>query len=148
MKKRWRHLRVKKSAAITMSRRKHGIFRWLNVLSVRYGVQFAEVLTDNGSEFGSGKQSQNKMTHPFERMLYEMGIKHRYTRPHRPQTNGKIERFWRTLEDEFIEGSVFDNLEAFREELLCYLIYYNEHRPHQSLGGKTPQEFIQNLSTK
>jgi len=125
-----------------------GVLRCLNVLSVRYGIQFSEILTDNGSEFGSGKQADNKMTHPFERMLYEMGIKHRYTRPHRPQTNGKIERFWRTLEDEFIEGSLFKNLEEIKEELLRYLIYYNEHRPHQSIDGKTPVEFMENLSAK
>jgi hypothetical protein len=50
------------------------------------------MLSDNGSEFGSGKKANNKDTNPFEKLLTEMGIKHRYTRPYRPQTNGKIER--------------------------------------------------------
>ena len=64
-----------------------------NLLHQRYQLQFAEVLTDNGSEFAAPR---TKDTHPFERMLLELGIKHRYTRPYRPQTNGKVERFWRT----------------------------------------------------
>ena len=67
-------------------------------------------------------------------MLLELGIKHRYTRPYRPQTNGKVERFWRTLDDDVIEGATFDNLDHFANELFEYLIYYNNHRPHQALG--------------
>jgi transposase InsO family protein len=74
-------------------------------------------------------------------MLLELGIKHRYTRPYRPQTNGKIERFWRTLDDDVIDGATFDNLDYFANEHFKYLIYYNNHRPHQALGGKTPKDF-------
>ncbi len=48
------------------------------------------MLSDNGAEFSSKK---NLMGHPFERMLQELGIRHRYTRPYRPQTNGKVEPF-------------------------------------------------------
>ena len=58
-----------------------------NLLHQRYQLQFAEVLTDNGSEFAAPTQPA---THPFERMLRELGIKHRYTRPYRPQTNGFV----------------------------------------------------------
>ena len=58
-----------------------------NLLHQRYQLQFAEVLTDNGSEFAAPTQPA---THPFERMLLELGIKHRYTRPYRPQTNGFV----------------------------------------------------------
>ena len=46
----------------------------------------------------------NREEHPFEAMLLELGIKHRYTRPYRPQTNGKIERFWRTIDDDAHRG--------------------------------------------
>ena len=67
----------------------------INTLNVRYGVQFAEMLSDNGAEFAARANPDN---HPFEVMLLELGIRHRYTRPYRPQTNGKVERFWRTLE--------------------------------------------------
>ena len=67
-----------------------------------------------------------------------MGIRHRYTRPYRPQTNGKVERFWRSLNEDLIEGTTFETLEEFKKELEEYLIYYNELRPHQALNQKTP----------
>jgi transposase InsO family protein len=73
-----------------------------------------------------------------------LGITHRYTRPYRPQTNGKAERFWRTLEEDLLFETAFDSPEQLKEELLQYLIYYNQHRPHQALNGKTPAEVNQN----
>src|ERR1700722_17693023 len=53
--------------------------------------------------------------------------------------NGKIERFWRSLEDDLIDGATFDNLDHFANELFQYLIYYNELRPDQALAGLTPK---------
>jgi transposase InsO family protein len=58
----------------------------INTLHARYRVQFAEILTDNGAEF-CGQATPDE--HPFEAMLIELGIKHRYTRPYRPQTMAK-----------------------------------------------------------
>jgi len=118
--------------------------RLLNWIKLRYQIEFLEVLTDNGAEFGQGRLSGNKERHPFERMLKELGMKHRYTRPYRPQTNGKVERFWRTLQEDLIEDTVFDSLDHFKQELKQYILYYNEVRGHQSLGGKTPEEFMKN----
>ena len=92
--------------------------KMINTLNVTYGLVFAEILSDNGAEFAS---RNNPQEHPFEAMLLELGIKHRYTRPYRPQTNGKIERFWRTLDDDVIEGATFDNLDHFANELFEYL---------------------------
>lgn len=112
--------------------------KMINTLNVSYGVQFAEILSDNGAEFAS---RANPDEHPFEAMLRELGIVHRYTRPYRPQTNGKIERFWRTLDDDVIDGATFDNLDHFANELFEYMVYYNNFRPHQALGGKTPKDF-------
>ncbi len=120
--------------------------RCFNYLSSQYGIQFAEVLTDNGPEFGV-KESKQKPKHAFERMLLEMGIKHRYTRPYRPQTNGKVERFWRTLNEDLIDGTYFTSEKHFADELSAYLIYYNEARAHQGIDGKTPASMLQNLST-
>lgn len=60
--------------------------------------------------------------------LVEMDIKHRYTIPYRPQTNGKIERFWRMLKDYPINETDFDALEELKEELIQYAHYYNEVR--------------------
>ena len=121
------------------------VLKSLNLLKSRYDIQFSEILTDNGSEFGSGKDKKNKDTHPFEVMLNEMGIKHRYTRPYRPQTNGKVERFWRTLNDDLIEDVVFDSLEHLKDELQQYMLYYNELRPHQGIDGTTPAEKRKNV---
>lgn len=64
----------------------------LNILTDRYDIRFEEMLSDNGAEFGP-RTSKLKEHHPFERLLTELDIKHRYTRPYRPQTNGKVERF-------------------------------------------------------
>ncbi|MCK5296800.1 MAG: transposase, partial [Alphaproteobacteria bacterium] len=91
-----------------------------------------------------GRHAKNKQTNPFERMLLELGIKHRYTRPYRPQTNGKIERFWRTLNEDLIEDTTFDSLEHLRDELQQYLLYFNELRPHQGIGSKIPADFNKN----
>ena len=107
---------------------------------------FAEILSDNGSEFG-GRNIKVKEGHPFERMLMELDIKHRYTRPYRPQTNGKVERFWRTIEDDLLSETCFDSLEHLQEELLQYIWYYNYERPHQALNGLTPKKILENLST-
>ncbi len=112
--------------------------KMINTLNVHYGLVFAEILSDNGAEF-CGRT--NPQEHPFEAMLIELGIVHRYTRPYRPQTNGKVERFWRTLDEDVIEGATFDNLDHFANELFEYLVYYNNHRPHQALAGLTPKAF-------
>lgn len=114
--------------------------KMINTLNVHYGVQFAEIMSDNGAEFAS---RTNRSEHPFEAMLIELGIVHRYTRPYRPQTNGKIERFWRTLDDDVIDGATFDHLDHFANELFEYLVYYNNLRPHQALAGKTPKAFAE-----
>lgn len=120
--------------------------RCFQMIQKQYNIQFKEVLTDNGSEFGQGKNKNNERTNPFKRMVKEMGLKQRFIRPYRPQTNGKIERFWRTIEEDIIEGTTFENLEEFEKDLFEYMIYYNEYRPHQGLGGVIPQEFNKHLN--
>jgi transposase InsO family protein len=103
----------------------------------QHNIEFQELLSDNGKEFG-GKNLKEKRDNPFERMLIEMGVKHRYTRPYRPQTNGKVERFWKTIESELLEDTVFDSIEHLETELAEYLYYYNYQRIHQGIGGLTP----------
>lgn len=114
--------------------------RCINQICDRYNIKFAEFLTDNGPEFGP-RDSKKKANHPFERLCIEMGIKHRHTRPYRPQTNGKVERFWRTLNEDLIEGTYFESLEHLEDELMKYMLYYNHQRPHQGIDGKTPVQF-------
>ncbi len=106
----------------------------------RYSITFDEVLTDNGSEFCSSEK--NLKNHPFERLLLHFAIKHIKTRPYRPQTNGKIERFWRTFHDEVIEGAVYNTLDELKDAVLGYNFFYNEHRPHQGLDGKIPSSML------
>ena len=83
------------------------------------------------------------MTNPVKRLFYEMGIKHRRIKPYRPQTNGKIERFWRTFEEDFAQETVFETRQELDDELFKYMIYYNEYRPHQGLNGKKPVKCLE-----
>lgn len=115
--------------------------RCMQMLKQEFGILFEEMIADNGPEFGPST-SRNKTNHPFERMLMETGIRRRYTRPYRPQTNGKVERFWRTLKEDLIEDTDFDSLEELQEELLKYIVYYNYQRPHQGINAKKPIEMI------
>lgn len=115
--------------------------RCISALRNQYQIEFEEIIADNGPEFGTA-QSLQKQNHPFERMLIEVGIKRRYTRPYRPQTNGKVERFWRTLQEDLIHETDFDSLEELKDELSQYLYYYNHERPHQGIAGKKPVEMI------
>ena len=73
-------------------------YKWFNL----HGIKPEEVMTDNGSEFTSYTSQKAKDTHFFETMLKIFDVKHYYTRPYRPQTNGKIERFWKMLNHECI----------------------------------------------
>ena len=70
------------------------------------------MLTDNGAEAASRR---NAAGHPVERLLAELGIKHRYTRPCRPQTNG--EAGGRTLNEELLKGTTFETADELKEEL-------------------------------
>lgn len=117
--------------------------RCFNIIADRYDIRFAEVLTDNGSEMGR-RHSKKKSEHPMERLFMELEIKHRYTRPYRPQTNGKVERFWRTIEDDLLRETTFDSKDHLEQELMEYMLYYNEHRPHQGINGDTPKQFNEN----
>jgi len=109
----------------------------MQALKREFGIQFQEIIADNGPAV-----SQNKKNHPFERMLMETGIKRRYMQPYRPQTNGKVERFWRTLKEDLIEDADFDSFQELEDELLKYLVYYNWERPHQGINGKKPIDMV------
>jgi transposase InsO family protein len=105
------------------------------------------VLSDNGREF-CGRPDQ----HPYELFLQLEEIEHRTTRVKRPQSNGIVERFHRTLLDEHfrVEGrrTWFETIAEMQAVLDEYLVAYNTRRPHQGRGmnGRTPiQAFIEGL---
>ena len=97
----------------------------INFLHAEYGLRFEALFTDNGPEMASPRKTDD---HPMERMLKELGIKHCYTRPYRPQTNVKVERFCRNLNEDLLEGTTFESVEELQDELQQYLIYYNTAR--------------------
>jgi transposase InsO family protein len=94
-----------------------------------------EILTDNGSQYVTwrGKSA-------FTRELEKRGIRQIVARPHRPQTLGKIERFWGTLWRECIEAAVFLDLEDARRRIGHFIDYYNFQRPHQGIDGLVPAD--------
>jgi transposase InsO family protein len=95
------------------------------------------VLTDNGSCYRSGD---------FTRALGE--AKHRRTRPYRPQTNGKVERFNRTLAAEWAYAQAYPSDEARAATYGHWIHYYNHHRPHTGIGGAVPADRVHNLTGK
>lgn len=111
----------------------------LSVFNKCYDINFLSIMTDNGSEFGSkATKQETKDKHPFEALLIEHNIKHIYTRPYRPQTNGKVERYWRSIEDELLREQVYKTKDNLLEEIFEYCIYYNHVRRHQGINNITP----------
>jgi len=112
-----------------------------------HGINPEEVMTDNGVEFTSFTSQKARDTHFFETMLKVFNVRHIRTRPYRPQTNGKIERFWKILYNECIlcqrTTLTKDDLIA---ELNGFLYRYNYQRRHGALNYQTPLEKLQNIA--
>jgi len=94
-----------------------------------------EILTDNGPQYITWRGKSR-----FTRHLETRGIKQIVARPKRPQTLGKIERFWGTLWRELLEGSVFVDLTDARTRLGHFIDYYNFQRPHRGINGLVPAD--------
>jgi len=99
-----------------------------------YGVP-EEILTDNGSQYVTwrGKSA-------FSKELEKRGVKQIVAAPRRPQTLGKIERFWGTLWRECIESAVFIDLGDARQRIGLFIDHYNFQRPHQGIDGLAPAD--------
>jgi transposase InsO family protein len=95
------------------------------------GIRVRRILTDNGKCY---------LSHAVAAVLDRFGVRHRRTRPYRPQTNGKAERFIRTLIHEWAYGQSYKT-SAFRAVALSpYLHFYNTERRHTALGFTTPAQ--------
>ena len=98
------------------------------------------VMTDHGSQYYANKGSILQANTPFRIALDALGIKHYVARVNRPQTNGKVERFFLTYKTEYAIGT-FSNIGEF-------ISHYNKNRLHMSLNYKTPKEVWDELTKR
>lgn len=102
-----------------------------------YQYHIHTVQTDNGSEF----------LKDFDAYLTKIGVNHVFTYPRSPKINGVVERFNRTVQEEFIRQSTDFGVDKlrFEHQLSRYLSWYNQKRPHSSLGYISPVEFMNQI---
>ncbi|HVO29124.1 MAG TPA: IS481 family transposase [bacterium] len=94
-----------------------------------------EILTDQGRQYTAWRGETD-----FEEELRRNGIRHVKSRPHHPQTCGKIERFWKTMWDEFLSRTVFADFADCQRRVTLFVKAYNFQRPHQALEGLVPAD--------
>lgn len=107
----------------------------------RYGAP-EEVLTDNGKVF-TNRFGLTPSEVLFDRICRDNGIVHRLTAPFSPTTTGKIERFHRTLREDFLTPKVFPSLDVAQRALDTWINDYNTDRPHAGADGEPPVERFQ-----
>jgi transposase InsO family protein len=131
------HSRLAYSELLADERKDTAAEFWLraNTWFTDCGITVRKVLTDNGSYYRSNT---------FADALGD--IEHRRTRPYRPQTNGKVERFHRTLADEWAYARLYTSDAERCDEFPKWLHIYNHHRGHTALGGQPPASRVPNLS--
>jgi transposase InsO family protein len=100
------------------------------------GITVERVLSDNGNGYRS---------FAWRDACAELGIQRRYTRPRRPQTNGKAEALVKTLLREWAYRFAYPTSAHRARALPGYIRWYNHHRPHSSLGGRTPISRVSQL---
>ena len=113
-----------------------GVLRRATAWFADRGVIVERVLSDNGSAYRS---------HQWRQACTELGITPKRTRPYRPQTNGKIERFHRTLADGWAYARFYTSEDERRAALPAWLHFYNHHRAHSAIGGRPPVTRLTNL---
>ena len=101
------------------------------------GMSVQRVLTDNGSPYRSTV---------FNALLEQAGVKHKFTRPYRPQTNGKVERFNRILAEEWAYARPYASEAERVAAYPDFLHHYNHHRGHTALQGASPADRVPNLA--
>lgn len=115
---------------------------FLEKLSAVSPTPLTHLQTDNGSEFAK----------EFDQACHTLAIEHFYTYPHTPKMNAHIERFNRTLSEEFLvyhRALMRDDLRVFNTRLTDYMLWYNTGRPHSVLGYRSPlRYYVSTLSTE
>jgi transposase InsO family protein len=101
-----------------------------------YGITVERVMTDNGSAYRSHLHAQ---------LCRQLGLRHLRTRPYRPRTNGKAERFIQTLLREWAYAQLFQTSQQRTAALERWLLHYNFTRTHGALGHKPPGSRLTNL---
>lgn len=114
-----------------------GFWRRAAAFFTEHGITVTAVMTDNGSCYRS---------RDFAAALGP--IQHRWTRPYRPQANGKVERFNRTLAAEWAYAATYRSETARTATYADWLHSYNHHRPHTGIGGLVPAARVHNLTRK
>jgi transposase InsO family protein len=102
-----------------------------------FGVRVERLMTDNAPAYRATIHAL---------ACKALGIKHIRTRPYRPRTNGKAERFVRTLLGGWAYGAIYRNSDERRRALAGWLDFYNRRRPHRSLSGQAPIERLHALN--
>lgn len=103
------------------------------------GITVERVMSDNGSCYRS---------HVHARACRELGLRHLFTQPYRPRTNGKAERFIQTLQNRWAYGAIYANSAERAAALPGWLTHYNFTRRHGSLGHKTPAARLAELEQR
>jgi len=99
-----------------------------------YGVP-KEILTDRGRQYTNWRGTTR-----FERELQKDRVRHIKSQAHHPMTLGKIERFWKTIYEEYLVRAQFGSFEEARERIRQWVQHYNHKRPHQGIGGLCPAD--------
>lgn len=99
-----------------------------------HGVTIERVMTDNGPGYKSKR---------FNRLCRQLGIRHIYTKPYTPRTNGKAERFIRTLKEQWAYGATYQTSAHRTRALEPWTNHYNRHRPHAGIGMQTPMSRLE-----
>ena len=102
----------------------------------RLGIRIDRVLTDNGTAYKA----------QFDAAVNQLGARHKRTRRYRPQTNGKAERFIKTLLAEWAYGRPYRTNEERASALPVFVDFYNRRRPHTAIGGRSPLDVVNNVS--
>ena len=112
-----------------------GFFKRAQKFFADADIEVKAVMTDNGACYVSNH---------FAAALGD--VQHRRTRPYRPQTNGKVERFNRTLSAEWAYAQTYRSDTARADTYQAWIHHYNHHRPHTGIEGLTPAQRVHNLT--